>query len=181
MDENKCKYHPSEIEAILRSLVVLVDTREQDTARARRRYESFGIPFERKALKFGDYSAKMKTANGEEISLENAVAIERKMNLDELCNCFCQGRERFKREFQRATAAGAHIYLLIENDSLDNAYSGRYRSRMNPKSLTASIFAWCIEFNIVPMFISAERSGQVIHDILYREAKWFLESEVMTE
>lgn len=171
------KYHPAEIDRILKSLVVLVDTREQPTARAGRRYAQFGCEHERKALKFGDYSARLTGLDGEEISLEKVVSIERKMDLGELCSCFCHGRERFRREFERAQTAGAHVYLLIENDSLDIAYKGAYRSRMNPRALTASIFSWCIEFGIVPLFISTERSGQLIHDILYREARWWLEKQ----
>lgn len=177
----KAKYHPCEIERILRSMVILVDTREQDTARARKRYKQFGCEFERKALKFGDYSARLTGLDGEGINLEGVVCVERKMDLDELCNCFCQGRERFHREFERALAAGAHVYLLIENDNLDNAYAGAYRSRMNPKALTASILAWSIEFGIIPLFISADRSGQLTRDILYREARAYLERQEATE
>ena len=170
------KYHPCEIEQILRTLVVLVDTREQCTARARRRYEAFGVPYERAALNFGDYSAKLTGLAGEEIDLRSIAVIERKMNLDELCSCFCHGRERFRREFQRATGAGAKVYLLIEDDSLDRAYAGAYCSRMLPQSLTASIFAWSIEFGIIPLFISHDRTGKLIHDIMHREARWYLEN-----
>ena len=175
------KYHPTEIEHILRSFTILVDTREQDTPRARARYKQFGCEYERKALRFGDYSARLTGLEGEEISLENVICVERKMDLGELCSCFCQGRERFRREFERAKNAGAVVYLLIENDSLDAAYKGSYRSRMHPNALTASIFSWCIEFEIVPLFISSERSGQLIHDILYREARWWLEKQEVAE
>lgn len=168
-------WHPVEIQQMLDDAVILVDTREQATARAKKRYQAFK-QYERRALKFGDYSIETSAPNGEKINLENAVSIERKMHLDELCNCFCQGRERFEREFLRAKSAGAHIYLLIENNSLDDAYNGKYRSRMNPSALTASIFAWCIRYEIVPVFISAEKSGIAIRDILMRELKERLES-----
>lgn len=175
------KYHPVEIDRILKTLVILVDTREQDTERARKRYAQFGCEHERKALRFGDYSARLTGLEGEEISLENVVSVERKMDLDELCGCFCHGRERFRREFERALTAGAHVYLLIENDSLDAAYKGAYRSRMNPRALTASILSWCIEFGIMPLFISSERSGRLIRDILYREARRWLEQQEVAE
>lgn len=175
------KYHPAEIEHILKSLTILVDTREQPTLRASERYAQFGCEFERRALRFGDYSARLTGIDGEEISLESVICIERKMDLGELCNCFCRGRERFRREFERAKNAGAVVYLLIENDSLDAAYEGTYRSKMHPNSLTASIFSWCIEFEIVPLFISSKRSGKLIHDILYREARWWLEKQEVEE
>lgn len=173
----RVKYHPCELEQILHSMVILVDTREQNTVRAKKRYKQFGCEFERKPLKFGDYSARLTGLNGEEINLESIVCIERKMNLDELCGCFCQGRKRFYREFERALATGAHVYLLIENDNLDNAYAGTYCSQMNPRALTASILAWSIKFKIIPFFISSDRSGQLIHDIFYREARAYLEKK----
>lgn len=176
------KYHPCEIERILRSMVILVDTREQDTARARIRYEQFGCEIERKALKFGDYSARLTGLEGEEINLENVVCVERKMDLDELCGCFCnnkecKNRDRFEREFERCRDSGAHMHLLIENDSLDNAYAGCYRSRMLPKALMASLLSWCIKYRFTPHFISSQRSGLLIHDILYREARAYLEEQ----
>lgn len=175
------KYHPSEIDRILKTLVILVDTREQPTERARKRYAQFGCEHERRTLKFGDYSARLTGLEGEEISLENVASVERKMDLGELCGCFCHSRERFRREFERAQTAGAHVYLLIENDDLDDAYKGAYRSKMTPRALTASIFSWCIEFGIIPLFISDWYSGRLIRDILYREARWWLEQQEVEE
>ena len=178
---NITKYHPCEIEKILRTMVILVDTREQNTPKAKKRYSQFGCEVERKALKFGDYSARLTGLDGEEINLESIVCIERKMGLDELCSCFCHGRERFRREFERALNVNAKVYLLIENDTLDDAYAGAYRSKMSANSLTASILAWSIEFGIMPYFISSQRSGKLIHDILYREAKAYLERQEVLE
>ena len=180
------KYHPCEIEHILRTLCILVDTREQDTVRARKRYGQFGCEFERKALKFGDYSARLTGLDGEEISLENIACIERKMDLGELCGCFCGDEEcghrgRFKRELERCAAAGAHMHLLIENDNLDNAYAGCYRSRMHPKALLGTLDSWCIKYRFTPHYISEERSGERIRDILYREARAYLEKQEMEE
>ena len=34
-----------------------------------------------------------------ELDLSGSVAIERKMDLNELCGCFCRSRDRFEREF----------------------------------------------------------------------------------
>lgn len=64
------------------------------------------------------------------------------MDLTELAHCYCQDRKRFVREFKRAKEAGAKLYLLVENGSLDEAYSGHYRARVHPASLTASMLAW---------------------------------------
>ena len=94
------------VNAALKTMGVYVDTREQDTIRARKRIQTIGLPIQRKALPFGDYSAYCTLPNGEDYSLENLVSIERKMNLDEIAMCYTRERPRFKREFERARDAG---------------------------------------------------------------------------
>jgi ERCC4-type nuclease len=167
--------HPVEIGNSLDTFVILTDTREQPTRRAAMRYQQFGVPIKREKLDFGDYSAECTLPDGGTFSLQGKVAIERKMNLDELAHCYCQDRKRFEREFERAKAAGAKVYLLIENGNIDMAYAGRYRSRVSPQSFTASIFAWLARYDCQLIFCNENTSGQAIHDILYREMKQALE------
>lgn len=159
-----------DVNKALSTMTVLCDTREQDTLLARKRMKQIGVPIERVALSFGDYSAKCDF-----LDIRDLVAIERKMDLSELAHCYCQDRKRFVREFERAKEAGAKLYLLVENGSLDEAYSGHYRAKVHPKSLTASMLAWLARYNCQILFCSAENSGQVIHDVLYRELKERLE------
>ena len=163
------------VDKALKSMVVMVDTREQPTKRAERRLEMIGLPIERKALPFGDYSAYCALPNGEVYSLEDKVAIERKMNLDEIAMCFTRERPRFAREFERAAAVNAKLYLLIENADLEKAYNGSYRSQVKPQALTASMFAWIARYNCQMLMCKEGTSGKVIHDILYREMKERLE------
>ena len=159
------------VKRAMSTMSILWDTREQDTPRARKRMEQIGVPIERVALSFGDYSVKCDT-----LDLRDIVAIERKMDLSELAHCYCQDRKRFVREFERAKEAGAKLYLLIENGGLDEAYSGHYRARVHPSSLTASMFAWLARYDCQILFCSEENSGRVIHDVLYRELKERLEA-----
>src|SRR5574344_224135 len=163
--------HPVEVKRQLDSLVCLVDTREQDTIRAKKRLESIGLTIERVALPFGDYSARC-----EALDLSDKVVIERKMDLTELCGCYCQSRKRFEREFLRAKNADAKVYLLIENASWEKAYGGLYRSQMRPESLVASMTAWLARYRCQLIFCKEETSGKLIHDILYREMKERLEA-----
>lgn len=162
--------HPVEVKRQLSSMVCLVDTREQDTVRARKRLASIGLPVERVTLPFGDYSARCEC-----LDLRDAVVIERKMDLDEIAHCYCQDRKRFKREFERAKQANAKVYLLIENGDWEKAYAGVYRSQMKPESLVASMTAWLSRYNCPILFCKEETSGQLIHDVLYRELKERLE------
>lgn len=169
--------NPFEVSRALKNLTLIVDTREQDTDRLRRRIRQTGLSFVRQKLDFGDYSAKTTLDNGTEFDISGSVSIERKMNLDELCACYCKGRKRFTREFERAKSAGAKVYLLIENASWENTFNGKYRSKMTSSALTASMFAWLARYNCQIIFCKEETSGKIIREILYREMKERLESE----
>lgn len=160
--------HPVDVDASLKSMVCLVDTREQDTPAFRERISHFD-QWERHKLDAGDYSAKFLLPDSSWFFLP--VAIERKYAIDELCMCYCQQRGRFEREFERALEAHSKLYLLVEGGSWENVYSGKYRSQMNPKSLVGSILAWLARYNCQLMFCKKETSGQLIKDILNREGK----------
>ena len=159
------------VKRYLATMSVLCDTREQMTPRSSRRLKQIGVPIERVALSFGDYSARCDA-----LDLRSSVAIERKMDLSELARCYCQDRKRFIREFERAKEAGAKLYLLVENGSLDEAYSGHYRAKVHPASLTASMLAWLARYDCQILFCKEENSGHVIHDVLFRELKERLEA-----
>ncbi len=165
-----------EVEAALKSMTILIDTREQDTSALKRRVEAMGKPTERIKLNVGDYSCKCPLPEGGECSLADSVAIERKMNLDELCNCFASGRGRFQREFERAAESGMTVYLIVEDASWESVFAGKYRSRYTSNALVASILAWTARYNIKLMFCRAETTGQLISKILHYELKERLQS-----
>jgi len=160
---------------------ILVDTREQDTDRARGRYARFGVPYKRHTLDYGDYTYNFMLPNKTwlyeaDMSVKGQVCIERKMNLDELAGCFTRERKRFEAEFKRAQENGAKIYLLVENATWENLLNGKYRSKFNAKAFEASIIAWTIRYNMQIIFCKDETSGELIKEILYRELKERLEN-----
>lgn len=167
---------PIEIEQVLDSMIILHDTREQPTDRARRRYQSFGVPHEKAILDFGDYTYNATLPSGEQIfdisgRIIPRCAVERKMNLDELAMCFTKDRKRFEAEMQRAQAADGRMYFMIENATWENLMNGKYRSRFNAKAFLGSLTAWIVRYDLVPIFCKAESSGPLIKEILYRDLK----------
>ena len=165
-----------EQEAMLQSMIILVDTREQDTERARRRYATFGVPYKRATLSYGDYCYNAQLPDGKWLFdtdqlISAPIVVERKMNLDELAMCFTRGRDRFEREFQRAKANNAKVFLLIENATWENLLNGKYRSRFNRVAFLASLSAWIIRFNLQLIFCKEETSGRLIREFLYRDLK----------
>lgn len=120
---------PVFVKSALETFTILIDTREHETSALTQRIQQMGCPVERQKLNFGDYSAKVILPTGVPYSLENIVVIERKMSSDEIANCFTSQRARFTREFERAKAAGARTYLLVERTTWEMLYAGTYRSK----------------------------------------------------
>lgn len=162
--------HPLEVEEALQTLTVIVDTREQPTPQLEMRLAKFPR-YERATLNSGDYSGKV-LIGGNWFNLP--VAIERKMNIDELCNCYCHQRKRFEREFDRARENGIKMYLLIEGGNWENIYQGLYKSRMRSRSLVGSILSWLSRYDCQILMCNRRTSGQLIWDVLYYEARTIL-------
>ena len=165
-----------EQEAMLQSMKILVDTREQNTERARRRYATFGVPYERATLNYGDYCYNAQLPNGRWLFdtdqlISAPIVVERKMNLDELAQCLTRSRDRFEREFQRAKSNNARVFLLIENANWENLINGKYRSHFNRVAFLASLSAWVIRYNLQLIFCKEETSGRLIKEFLYRDLK----------
>lgn len=169
-----------QIEECLKSMVILVDTREQPSARARRRYAAFPCLYRRQTLDYGDYTYSFVSPNGSELhppgtKVKGSVVIERKMGLEELSSCFTHDRKRFEAEFERANKNHATIYLLTENATWENLINGKYGTKFSAKSYFASITAFMARYNLRIIFCKSETSGVIIHQILYRELKERLE------
>ena len=164
-----------DLEKTLSTMTCIIDSREHQTAEAKRRWESFGVPYRIQALKSGDYTAEFVLPNGEAFSLENICLIERKMSIVELCGNFCQNRARFIREFERIKEAGAKAYIIVEGGaSWETIYNHRYHSQMSPQALVASLTAWMARYNAHIIFCRAETFPKLCREILYREAKEIL-------
>ena len=168
-----------EVTEALSTFQILVDNREQATPKAVERYKSFGVPYKRATLNYGDYCGII-TLNDSEIydtahSVKASCVIERKMSLDELAMCFTRGRDRFRREMERAASNGSTVYLLVENATYEGIIKHRYRSRFSPSAFLASLTAWTVRYNLRPIFCKADTSGQLIKEILYRDMKERLE------
>ena len=164
-----------EVTEVLNTFQILVDNREQATPKAVERYKSFGVPYKRATLNYGDYCGII-TLNDSEIydtahSVKASCVIERKMSLDELAMCFTRGRDRFRREMERAASNGSTVYLLVENATYEGIIKHRYRSRFSPSAFLASLTAWTVRYNLRPIFCKADTSGQLIKEILYRDMK----------
>ena len=176
----------AEINACLDSMMVLVDTREQPSARALKRYKRFGAPYCRRKLDYGDYAYNFMTPNGTWLYGDSEavcapVVIERKMGLEELSGNLTEKRQakhkelgvrnRFEAELLRARENNASVYLLIEDASLSDILSHNYDTRLNEVSFFHTLTAYMARYDLKLVFCSSQESGEVIKEILYRELK----------
>lgn len=170
-----------EVQDALETFQIIYDTREHQTELARNRLNSFGVPVKRMTLSYGDYCADVAVDTKESLFAGTASAIkpkcvvERKQSLDELAMCFTRGRDRFRREFERAAENNAKIYLLVENASWEGIFRHGYRSKFRPEAFMASLTAWMVRYDITPVFCKAGASGMIIKEILFRDMKERLE------
>lgn len=176
-------YTPFEIDDLLNSITILVDTREHPGKLFDKRVASFGVPWERHKLDQGDYSYKYIDLDGKEVFMDDSIIIERKMSLNELANNFGKERARFIREFERAKASGTQVHLLVEGDTWEDAYKGtygndtRHRSRFHHAAMTASLHAWEQRYGLRVKFCNKERTGEMIRDICRYHLKEKLQNE----
>lgn len=151
---------------IQKKLAILCDTREKKNQHLLKVWEKKSIRYKNHKLDVGDYSFEF-----DKKSFEKIIAIERKNSLDELCGNFTKYRERFRREFTRASKDKTLVILLIENSSYDDIIKHNYHSKMHPNALLGSIRAWRERYDIYVVFSEKEASAAYILDIFNRYIK----------
>ena len=164
------RYTDKELKELLKSIVILVDTREQKNQHLINYWDSKKIQHETMKLDFGDYSFKIP-ANEDlgitrDLYFDSEIAIERKAHLEELSGNLCQGRTALENEFIRAN--NSNLYLLIENASYEDIVTHNYKTEYNPKSFVASLFSFADRYDFSINFIKDNKfSGQFIYFTFY--------------
>jgi len=169
-----------QIEDVLNTFEVLIDTREHDTPELHKRCDAFGVPWSRAKLNYGDYTYNVTFPDGSKLyDIEKPIdpfcAVERKESLTELSGNFTKGRARFRREFERAADKDARIYLICEGGSWESVINGKYRTQFHPNTYMASLVAYVVRYNANVLFCKAETTPRLIKEILYRDLKERLE------
>lgn len=178
------KLSDTDIKKLLKQVVILIDTREQENQHIINFFEKKKIAYKIKKLDFGDYSAELK-ANNEiglpfDVTLENVVAIERKgasgFGLNEISNNFTDGRTAFENEFIRANQFCENFYLVIENGSWQDIKNHKYRSQLNENAFYNSLLSWRDKYKFNIDFVNTENVGEHIYKIICVVLKHKLEN-----
>ena len=163
---NKYKYTDKEMEELISSITILIDTREKVNSHIADYFDRKGISYKKKALGYGDYSfmipANEKLSIPRDLYFNTTCVIERKASLEEISNNLTKERDRFEKELCLAPKTKV---LLIENASYEDIATGNYDTKYNRKSFIASIHSFWFKYNIPVMFMpNNQYSGLFIRE-----------------
>lgn len=162
---------PYEIDSAMKSMRIVIDTREKKNAHITAALQARKCLYSAHKLDYGDYTCEYDTAEKSGIIFADRVVIERKASLDELAGNITKERARFDREFQRAKAAGAKVFLMIEGGSYDDIKKHLYRSQMPPNAYLNTLFSWQQKYNITISFVSKLFAADYIYGTLFMALK----------
>ena len=151
------KYTDKEMEELISSMVILVDTREKVNAHILEYFDKKGIAYKTKALDRGDYSFMIpkneKLGIPRDLYFMNKVVVERKGSLEELSGNLTNERDRFEKEL---CLAPKDKVLLVENANYSDIATGNYNTKYNKKSYWGAIHSFWFKYNI-PVFFMPDK------------------------
>ena len=162
-------YHFTESEAkeILKNLVYIVDTREQQNDHILSTFKKKNVNFKYKKLNSGDYSVMIpaipKLGIPRDVYLDNYIVVERKNSLEELSGNLAQNRQRFENELFRTTAK---VHLVIEDGSWEKIFNHSYNTGITEKAYYRSLLCLQARYNNHIHFIESKYVGFHILNIL---------------
>jgi len=166
----KYKYTDTELKTILNSLVVIIDTREQENTHITEYLAKKKIPYKGQKMDYGDYSfmipANPALSIQRDIYFTSDIVIERKAHLVELSGNFTvDGGSRFESELIKSH--GAKFYLLIENATYNDVVMGNYNTKYDAKSFVARLKTFESRYGISVNFVNQKCSGNFIYHTFY--------------
>ena len=148
------KYTDKEIDEIVSSMVILIDTREKSMEHLTQYFDKAKINYERKSLSYGDYSFYIPKNDDlsipRDLYFDKKICIERKGSLEELSGNLTKERDRLEKEFALAPKTKV---LVVENASYADMVNGNYDTKYNNKSYWASVHSMWHKYNIPIMFM----------------------------
>lgn len=158
------------------SKYLIIDSREKPKAIKTiiKTFDEAGIRYETSKLLFGDYM---------DYSRPNLV-IDRKQNIAELAKNCTRDHERFRRELERVTAAGAELVLLVEqnryksgddwisvNVIADLMLWSSPHTQIRGEKVFRVLASWVNKYNLSVQFCDKRVTGKRILEILYNDGR----------
>ena len=149
------KYTESELASLLKSITVVVDTREKSNNHITEYFEKHHIPFITKALHEFDYTFFLpenpELGIMKDLYFDRDIVFERKGSLEELATNFTKHRARFEEEMCNCKALNK--YLVIENANYSDVVTGNYQSEYNSKSYVGTLHSFNARYDLQLVFM----------------------------
>jgi ERCC4-type nuclease len=176
--QNHYKYTDKEMKELLRSITVLVDTREQQHQHILDYFDYKKIPYKSIKIEVGDYAISLP-ANQELGVIRDMyfpIAIERKNSVDELVQSI-KDRTRFENELIRSQKF--RFSLLVEDpNGYENILRGNYRSQYAPNAFLGSLKSFETRYGFSTVFIPKGAAGNYLYLEFYYFVRNFLKGEI---
>lgn len=175
------QHSDTEIKEILKTLVIIYDTREQENAHILSYFDKYNIKYIREKLDVGDYSC-MIPANpkyGIHRNVYLKSVIERKASVDEICgNLQKNTQQAFENELIRSQEY--RFVLFVEQPDFDEKLmNGDYRSKYDPKALKARLESFKAKYNFEINQMSKKMIGHNIYHRFYYQARHLLKTGIV--
>lgn len=173
------RYTDKEIKDLLKSMVVLIDSRENVNQHITKWFDEKKIPCRVEKIETADYSFLLPS-NAElgiprDLYFNDKISIERKADLVELSGNFTNDRLRIESEFIRHKGK---LLLLIENSDYSDIINHKYKTEYNPMSFLATLHSFSDRYNFSINFIKDNKfSAQFIYYTFY----YFLRNYLMNK
>ncbi|WP_035293803.1 ERCC4 domain-containing protein [Clostridium sp. KNHs214] len=177
------KFTDTEIRKLMKeNFMIIYDTREQQNKHVLEYFDSKKVPYKRRKIDEGDYTAIItKRADmGIYRDIYFPVAIERKNSVDELAGNLAEKTDtrddiRLIRELQRAKTKGIKISLIIEDkNGMENIKKGNYRSLYTPKAFLGRLSSIQDLYLQDTIFTDNQNTGFEIYRKLYYSVRNYL-------
>jgi ERCC4-type nuclease len=152
-------------------MVILHTGNEQKNNHILEEFDNQKILHEEKALKTGDYTFKIKACP--ELGFDrdtyfiDELCIERKNSISELAGNLAGANKEDDRIFKELNRMIniERVYLVIEDDCLDDIFAHKYRSNYNPDSYIRTLLTWQARNNMHVYFIKKENMARMIYEL----------------
>lgn len=158
------RYTEKELNELLKSITIVVDTRENANDHIIKYFDDKKYPYISRKLDYGDYTCYLP-ANPELGIIRDIYfdcAIERKANLEELSGNLTTDRNRLENEFIRSQNS-RFILMVEETSGWEKIITHKYNTQYKEKSFLASLLAFGHRYSIDIQFIDKKYAGLFIY------------------
>ncbi|MEW4154371.1 ERCC4 domain-containing protein [Bacillus thuringiensis] len=169
-------YTDKEINNILKTLTIVIDTRENVNGHILDYLHQKDIPIRNQKLDTGDYGCMIP--KNEELGIPRDIyldsRVERKAHMDEITgNLQKDTQTAFENELIRSKDIP---FTLIVEDlyGYEKMLQGKYRSKYNPLALLGRLNTFKAKYNFEIVYIDKKFTGNWIYHHFYYQAKHYL-------